>query len=105
MTLAAALKARWGCEQAHRQMKEELGLDHFEGRSWHRHPLMTMTACAFLRQPRLIVSRRNGKKRIDQGPPQPALPAVWRAVIKTLSPKQIDARCRHCRMRVRRQRK
>jgi SRSO17 transposase len=33
-TLAAAIKARWICEQAHQQMKEELGLDHFEGRSW-----------------------------------------------------------------------
>ena len=29
-TLAAAIKARWICEQAHQQMKEELGLDHFE---------------------------------------------------------------------------
>src|SRR5260370_3171274 len=30
-------------------MKEELGLDHFEGRSWqglHRHALMTMIAYA-----------------------------------------------------------
>src|SRR5260370_42482441 len=27
-TLAAAIKARWICEQAHQQMKEELGLDH-----------------------------------------------------------------------------
>jgi hypothetical protein len=33
-TLAAIIKARWICEQAHQQMKEELGLDHFEGRSW-----------------------------------------------------------------------
>src|SRR5262249_28169412 len=44
-TLAATVKARWICEQAHQQMKEELGLDHFEGRSWHglhRHALMTM---------------------------------------------------------------
>ena len=32
-TLAATIKARWICEQAHQQMKEELGLDHFEGRS------------------------------------------------------------------------
>src|SRR5262249_21338970 len=43
-TLAATIKARWICEQAHQQMKEELGLDHFEGRSWqglHRHALMT----------------------------------------------------------------
>jgi hypothetical protein len=42
-------------EQAHQQLKEELGLDHFEGRSWqglHRHALMTMIAYAF-HQPRL----------------------------------------------------
>jgi SRSO17 transposase len=43
-TLASTIKARWICEQAHQQLKEELGLDHFEGRSWqglHRHALMT----------------------------------------------------------------
>src|SRR6202035_4511327 len=33
--LASTIKARWICEQAHQQLKEELGLDHFEGRSWH----------------------------------------------------------------------
>ena len=27
-TLAATIKARWICEQAHQQMKEVLGLDH-----------------------------------------------------------------------------
>lgn len=31
--LAAAIKARWICEQAHQQLTAELGLDHFEGRS------------------------------------------------------------------------
>jgi SRSO17 transposase len=49
--LVAALKARWSCEQGHQQMKEELGLDHFEGRSWsglHHHALLTMIAFAFL---------------------------------------------------------
>jgi SRSO17 transposase len=49
--LAAATKARWFCEQTNQQLKEELGLDHFEGRSWtglHRHALMTMIAYAFL---------------------------------------------------------
>jgi len=37
-------------------MQEELGLDHFEGRSWrglHRHALMTMIAYAFLQHRRL----------------------------------------------------
>jgi SRSO17 transposase len=54
-TLAATIKARWICEQAHQQLKEELGLDHFEGRSWqglHRHALMTMIAYAFLQHRR-----------------------------------------------------
>jgi SRSO17 transposase len=62
--LAATIKARWICEQAHQQLKEELGLDHFEGRSWqglHRHALMTMIAYAFLQHRRLTKVRR-GKK-------------------------------------------
>jgi SRSO17 transposase len=37
-TLAALIKARWACEQMHQQMKDELGLDHFEGRSWRGLP-------------------------------------------------------------------
>jgi len=51
--LAATIKARWSCEQAHQQMKEELGLDHFEGRSWHglhHHAVLTMVAFAFLQE-------------------------------------------------------
>lgn len=63
-TLAAAIKARWICEQAHQQLKEELGLDHFEGRSWtglHRHTLMTMIAYAFLQTRRLTQAK--GEKK------------------------------------------
>jgi len=29
-TPAATIKARWICQQAHAQLNEELGLDHFE---------------------------------------------------------------------------
>lgn len=64
--LAAAIKARWVCEQAHQQLKEELGLDHFEGRSWpglHRHALMTMLAYAFLQSRRLKAAGRKKKSR------------------------------------------
>jgi SRSO17 transposase len=63
-TLAAAIKARWVCEQAHQQLKEELGLDHFEGRSWHglhRHALMTMIAYAYLQSRRL--AQASGEKK------------------------------------------
>ena len=96
-TLAATIKARWVCEQAHQQLKEELGLDHFEGRSWqglHRHALMTMIAYAFLQHRRLTKGRR--EKRINGPPPQPSLPAVRRAIVDLivrLPPQQ----CLYCR--------
>jgi SRSO17 transposase len=64
-TLAATIKARWLCEQAHQQLKEELGLDHFEGRSWsglHRHALMSMIAFLYLQHRRLEAAKR-GKKQ------------------------------------------
>ena len=70
--LAATIKARWICEQAHQQLKEELGLDHFEGKSWtslHRHALMTMIAYAFLQSRRLKAA---GRRRKDRGPTAPA---------------------------------
>lgn len=70
--LAGAIKARWICAQAHQQLKEELGLDHFEGRSWtglHRHLLMTMMPYAFLQTRRLAQAGR--KKRKLGPPPQP----------------------------------
>ena len=55
-TVIAAIKARWSCEQGHQQLKEELGLDHFEGRSWRglrHHALLTMIAFAFLQHERV----------------------------------------------------
>jgi len=69
--LAAASKARWVCEQAHHQLKEELGLGHFEGRSWtglHRHALTSCIAYAFLQYLRLAEHDRTGRKK-NQHPP------------------------------------
>jgi SRSO17 transposase len=63
--LASLIKARWVCEQAHQQLKEELGLDHFEGRSWrglHRHALLTLIAYLFLQHLRLHAAT-GGKKK------------------------------------------
>src|SRR5690348_11316232 len=54
--LAAVIKARWVCEQLHQQLKDELGLDHFEGRSWRglqHHALLCLLALAFLQHLRL----------------------------------------------------
>jgi SRSO17 transposase len=44
-------KIRWWIEQNYQQLKDELGLDHFEGRSWrgwHHHVTLTMIAFDFL---------------------------------------------------------
>lgn len=95
-TLAAAIKARWICEQAHQQLKEELGLDHFEGRSWtglHRHALMTMIACAFLQSRRLTAAGR--KKRVGGPPPQPSMPAIRQAILDLFA-RPPPLRCSHC---------
>ena len=73
--LAATIKARRICEQAHQQLKEELGLDHFEGRSWqglHRHALMTMIAYAFLQHRRLVQAGRKKKNQRSTAPAEPA---------------------------------
>jgi SRSO17 transposase len=91
--LAGAIKARWVCEQAHQQIKEELGLDHFEGRSWqglHRHCLMCMIALAFLQSQRLKQARggKNNRRtsaaidttRNTQGNPQSSRSATAKAL-------------------------
>jgi SRSO17 transposase len=62
--LVAAIRSRWVCEQAHLQLKQELGLDHFEGRSWRgleHHTLLTMLSFAFLQHVRLQTRRRQKK--------------------------------------------
>jgi SRSO17 transposase len=69
--LARAIKARWVCEQAHQQLKQELGLGHFEGRSWtglHRHALMTCIAFAYLQHLRLAELASTGPgKNVPSG--------------------------------------
>jgi hypothetical protein len=64
--LAAAIEARWLCEQAHQQLKQELGLVHFERRSWtrlHRHALMACIACAYLQHLRLAAHCRTRRRK------------------------------------------
>jgi SRSO17 transposase len=63
---------RWAIEQQYQELKDELGLDHFEGRSfpgWNRHVLLTALAYTWLQHER----RRAGTRL-------PTLP-IARAVI------------------------
>jgi SRSO17 transposase len=55
---------RWKVEQGYQQLKEELGLDHFEGRSWlgfHHHVTLCFLAYGFLQ---LLGLRKKEKKGI-----------------------------------------
>jgi SRSO17 transposase len=59
--LVATAKSRWWIEHSYRELKDELGLDHFEGRSWrgwHHHIVLVLLAYAFLQHLR----RRRVKK-------------------------------------------
>ena len=51
LSLVRLAKIRWWIEQGYQQLKDELGMDHYEGRSWqgwHHHVTMTMLAFGFL---------------------------------------------------------
>jgi SRSO17 transposase len=71
-TLVQLAHQRWAIEQQYQELKDELGLDHFEGRSlpgWQRHVVLTALAYAWLQAER----RRRGARL-------PTLP-IARAVI------------------------
>jgi SRSO17 transposase len=54
--LAALAKLRWRVEQDYRELKDALGLDHFEGRSWNgwqHHVTLVSVAHGFLTTERL----------------------------------------------------
>ena len=56
-------KARWRIELDYRELKEELGLDHYEGRhwlGWHHHVCLVSLAYAFLRSEQARVKKTSG---------------------------------------------
>jgi SRSO17 transposase len=64
-------KSRWPVEQGYQQLKEELGLDHFEGRSWrgfHHHAAMTILAYGFLLLERHR-TEQDRHRRVKKGAP------------------------------------
>jgi SRSO17 transposase len=53
-------KARWRIELDYRELKEELGLDHYEGRhwlGWHHHVCLVSLAFVFLRSEQARVKK------------------------------------------------
>ena len=67
--LVTLARARWPIEQQYRELKDDLGLDHFEGRSyrgWAHHVVLTAVAFTFLQLER-------GRPAV---PLRPTLPVV-----------------------------
>ena len=63
-------KTRWRIEQDYRQLKHELGLDHFEGRGWrgwHHHVTLVSVAYGFL-----MLETLRGKKNVWMDPAEDA---------------------------------
>jgi SRSO17 transposase len=59
--LARLARLRWKIELDYRQLKGELGLDHYEGRSWlgwHHHTALVTAAHGFLTLERMRPNRR-----------------------------------------------
>jgi SRSO17 transposase len=74
--LVRLAKGRWRIEQDYRELKDELGLDHFEGRSWtgwHHHVTLVSMAYAFL-----VLERARAKKNFvaDVAPAPAPAPTV-----------------------------
>ena len=68
--LIKTARARWRVEQDYRELKEELGLDHYEGRhwlGWHHHVTLVSVAFAFLR-----AEQARAKKNIWREVAEPA---------------------------------
>ncbi len=58
--LVKIARARWRVEMDYRELKEELGLDHYEGRhwlGWHHHVTLVTMAFAFLRSEQACVKK------------------------------------------------
>lgn len=74
MELVTAAKGRWRIERDYRELKQEVGLGHFEGRGWrgfHHHASLCIAAYGFLVAERCLFLP---EQRIETG--QRAAPVV-----------------------------
>jgi SRSO17 transposase len=74
--LVAEAKLRWRIERDYQELKQEIGLDHYEGRSWrgfHHHATLCIAAYGFLVSQRSLIppSARPRSARFLKIPPLP----------------------------------
>lgn len=74
-TLVRIAKLRWRVERDYQDLKEEVGLDHFEGRTWrgfHHHAALCAAAHAFLALRRALFPPEPRAMDTAYGAPTPA---------------------------------
>ena len=74
--LVATVKMRWRIERDYLELKQELGLGHYEGRNWrgfHHHASLCIAAYGFL-----MLERLSGSKKNPARLQAPALPEAFR---------------------------
>ena len=74
--LVATVKMRWRIERDYLELKQELGLGHYEGRNWrgfHHHASLCIAAYGFL-----MLERLSGVKKNTARLQAPALPESFR---------------------------
>lgn len=82
-TLVEYAHLRWTIEQFHREAKQLLGLDRFEGRSWkgwHHHVSMVLLSYAFIAELRAT---------IGTGENLPSFPTIVRMVVREAAIQQL----------------
>ena len=70
--LVRTAKLRWRIERDFQELKQELGLNHFEGRSWrgfHHHATLCIGAYGFLVAERCTFSPAGPRRRQNLSPP------------------------------------
>ena len=75
--LVATVKMRWRIERDYRELKQELGLGHYEGRNWrgfHHHASLCIAAYGFLRLERLCGVKKNTARLKAPALPEGFLP-------------------------------
>lgn len=78
--LVAKAHMRWRIERDYQDLKQELGLGHYEGRGWrgfHHHASLSIAAYGFLVSERLAAGRSGGSKKNFIERQVPALPANY----------------------------
>jgi SRSO17 transposase len=78
--LVSAAHMRWRIERDYLELKQELGLGHYEGRSWrgfHHHASLSIAAYGFLVAEQLAAGKRSGAKKNFIERQVPALPSGY----------------------------